>query len=81
MKRDGLIKLNNLKSLISCNEKWTKHHQLQGKWKFDLAKFNMTHLDNDIVALMIKHVVDIARYLGKILEMELNGTHLPIKSN
>jgi hypothetical protein len=41
----------------------------------------MTHLENGIVALMIKHVVDIARYLGKILKMELNGTHLLIKSN
>jgi DNA topoisomerase-2 len=40
----------------------------------------MTYLEDDVVALMSKRVMDIAGCLGKMVKVELNGTRLPIKS-
>ena len=49
-------------SITKCKEgeNWTKV-----SFKPDLAKFNMTHLEDDVVALMKKRVVDLAGTLGK----------------
>ncbi|CAL5346474.1 unnamed protein product [Camellia sinensis] len=57
------------------SENWTKV-----TFKPDLAKFNMTHLEDDVVALMKKRVIDLAGYLGKTVKVELNGQRIPIKS-
>ncbi|KAG0580579.1 hypothetical protein KC19_4G184100 [Ceratodon purpureus] len=57
------------------NENWTKV-----SFKPDLAKFNMTHLESDVVSLMCKRVMDIAGCLGKGCKVELNGKRLPVKS-
>ena len=38
----------------------------------DLAKFNMTHLEDDVVALTKKRVVNIAGCLGRSVKVELN---------
>ncbi|XP_068647207.1 DNA topoisomerase 2-like [Aristolochia californica] len=57
------------------NDKWTKV-----TFKPDLAKFNMTHLEDDVVALMKKRVVDLAGTLGKTVKVELNGQRVPVKS-
>jgi DNA topoisomerase-2 len=53
-----------------CNqsENWTRV-----TFKPDLEKFNMAYLEDDIVALMRKRVVDMAGTLGKTLTVELNG--------
>ncbi|KAK3030786.1 hypothetical protein RJ639_035451 [Escallonia herrerae] len=56
-------------------ENWTKV-----TFKPDLAKFNMTHLEEDVVALMKKRVIDIAGCLGKTVKVELNGQRVPVKS-
>ena len=56
-------------------ENWTKV-----TFKPDLAKFNMTHLEDDVVALMRKRVVDMAGTLGKTVKVELDGQRVPIKS-
>lgn len=56
-------------------ENWTKV-----TFKPDLAKFNMTHLEDDVVALMKKRVVDLAGTLGKSVKVELNGQRIPVKS-
>ncbi|GMP98653.1 hypothetical protein CsSME_00046460 [Camellia sinensis var. sinensis] len=56
-------------------ENWTKV-----TFKPDLAKFNMTHLEDDVVALMKKRVIDLAGCLGKTVKVELNGQCIPIKS-
>ena len=45
-----------------------------------LAKFNMSHLEDDVVALMKKQVFDLAGCLGKSVKVELNGTRVPVKS-
>ncbi|CAK9876172.1 unnamed protein product [Sphagnum jensenii] len=58
-----------------ASENWTKV-----TFRPDLAKFNMTYLEDDVVALMSKRVMDIAGCLGKTVKVELNGTRLPIKS-
>jgi DNA topoisomerase-2 len=39
----------------------------------DLAKFHMTHLDDDIVALMKKRVVDMVGFLGITVQVMFNG--------
>ncbi|XP_028104539.1 DNA topoisomerase 2-like [Camellia sinensis] len=57
------------------SENWTKV-----TFKPDLAKFNMTHLEDDVVALMKKRVIDLAGCLGKTVKVELNGQRIPIKS-
>ena len=64
-------------SIVKCKEgeNWTKV-----TFKPDLAKFNMTHLEDDVVALMKKRVVDLAGILGKSVKVELNGQRIPVKS-
>ncbi|KAK7826200.1 dna topoisomerase 2 [Quercus suber] len=57
------------------SENWTKV-----SFKPDLAKFNMTHLEDDVAALMKKRVFDLAGCLGKSVKVELNGTRVPVKS-
>ncbi|KAL6650886.1 hypothetical protein ACP70R_009811 [Stipagrostis hirtigluma subsp. patula] len=42
-------------------------------FKPDLARFNMTHLDDDIIALMRKRVVEMASILGITVLVEFNG--------
>ncbi|KAF3788559.1 DNA topoisomerase 2 [Nymphaea thermarum] len=63
--------------ITKCKERenWTKV-----TFKPDLAKFNMTHLEEDVVALMKKRVIDLAGCLGKSVKVELNGQRLPVKS-
>lgn len=63
--------------ITKCKESdnWTKV-----TFKPDLAKFNMTHLEDDVVALMKKRVVDLAGCLGKTVKVELNGQRVPVKS-
>lgn len=56
-------------------ENWTKV-----TFKPDLAKFNMTHLEDDVVALMRKRVFDLAGCLGKTVKVELNGKRIAVKS-
>ncbi|ESR52319.1 hypothetical protein CICLE_v10030505mg [Citrus x clementina] len=64
-------------NISKCKEgdNWTKV-----SFKPDLAKFNMTHLEDDVVALMKKRVVDLAGCLGKSVKVELNGHRVPVKS-
>lgn len=62
-------------SKCKVGENWTKV-----SFKPDLAKFNMTHLEDDVVALMKKRVVDLAGCLGKSVKVELNGHRVPVKS-
>lgn len=64
-------------SITKCkeSENWTKV-----TFKPDLAKFNMTELEADVVALMKKRVVDLAGCLGKTVKVELNGKRIPVKS-
>ncbi|CAM6116025.1 unnamed protein product [Calypogeia fissa] len=63
--------------IVKCkaNENWTKV-----TFSPDLAKFRMSHLEDDVVALMSKRVMDIAGCLGKTVKVDLNGKRLPIKS-
>lgn len=56
-------------------DNWTKV-----TFKPDLAKFNMSHLEDDVVALMKKRVLDMAGCLGKTVHVELNGQKVPVKS-
>jgi DNA topoisomerase-2 len=58
-----------------ANENWTKV-----TFSPDLEKFHMSYLEDDVVALMSKRVLDIAGCLGKTVKVELNGQRLPIKS-
>ncbi|KAF7079925.1 hypothetical protein CFC21_084086 [Triticum aestivum] len=57
------------------SENWTRV-----TFKPDLAKFNMTELEADVVALMRKRVVDMAGTLGKTVKVELNGEKVAVKS-
>nr|POE44851.1 dna topoisomerase 2 [Quercus suber] len=57
------------------SENWTKV-----SFQPDLAKFNMTHLKDDVVALLEKWVFDLAGCLRKSVKV-LNGTQFPIKSS
>ncbi|THG01109.1 hypothetical protein TEA_024979 [Camellia sinensis var. sinensis] len=57
------------------SENWTKV-----TFKPDLAKFNITHLEDDVVALMKKRVIDLAGCIGKTVKVELNGQRIPVKS-
>ncbi|XP_057524513.1 DNA topoisomerase 2 isoform X1 [Amaranthus tricolor] len=61
------------------SENWTKV-----TFKPDLAKFQMTHLEDDVVALMKKRVVDLAGCLaacpGKKVKVLLNGQEIEVKS-
>ncbi|KAM3194612.1 hypothetical protein ACQJBY_070952 [Aegilops geniculata] len=56
-------------------ENWTRV-----TFKPDLAKFNMTDLEDDAMALMRKRVVDMAGILGETVMVELNGEKLSAKS-
>lgn len=58
-----------------AGENWTKV-----SFKPDLSKFNMSHLEDDVVALMKKRVVDLAGCLGKTVKVELNGSRVPVKN-
>jgi DNA topoisomerase-2 len=49
-------------------------------FKPDLEKFKMTYLEEDVVALMKKRVVDMAGCLGKAVKVELNGKLIRMKS-
>ncbi|KAK1370457.1 DNA topoisomerase 2 [Heracleum sosnowskyi] len=64
-------------NITKCNksDNWTKV-----SFKPDLAKFRMTHLEDDVVALMKKRVVDIAGCLGRSVKVELNGERVPVNS-
>ncbi|XP_062001703.1 DNA topoisomerase 2-like [Rosa rugosa] len=58
------------------SENWTRV-----TYQPDLAKFNMTHLEDDVVALMKKQVIDMAAgCLGKTVKVDLNGNRVPVKS-
>ncbi|CAM0948789.1 unnamed protein product [Alopecurus aequalis] len=57
------------------SENWTRV-----TFRPDLAKFNMTHLDYDIVALMRKRVIDMAAILGETVMVELNGEKVATRS-
>ncbi|CAO2827778.1 unnamed protein product [Amaranthus hypochondriacus] len=61
------------------SENWTKV-----TFKPDLAKFNMTHLEDDVVALMNKRVVDLAGCLaaspGKKVKVFLNDKEIEVKT-
>ncbi|KAK6149154.1 hypothetical protein DH2020_016679 [Rehmannia glutinosa] len=56
-------------------ESWTRI-----SFKPDLAKFQMGHLEADVVALMKKRVIDVAGCLGETLKVVLNGKEVPIRS-
>ncbi|KAL4389850.1 hypothetical protein HN51_010797 [Arachis hypogaea] len=64
-------------SITKCKvgENWTKV-----SFKPDLDKFKMSYLEEDVVALMKKRVVDLAGCLGKTVKVELNGQLIRIKS-
>lgn len=49
-------------------------------FKPDLKKFNMTHLDEDIVALMTKRVYDLAGVTDAKVKVKLNGRTIPTKN-
>jgi DNA topoisomerase-2 len=46
----------------------------------DLKKFNMTHLDDDIVSLMTKRVYDLAGVTPANVKVKLNGQNVDIKN-
>lgn len=46
----------------------------------DLKKFNMTHLDDDIVALMTKRVYDLAGVTDARVRVKLNGKTIECKN-
>ena len=52
---------------------------VQVSFKPDLAKFKMTHLDADTVALMTRRAYDIAG-CTKGVAVHLNGTRLPVRN-
>ncbi|KAI9116615.1 hypothetical protein K1719_012273 [Acacia pycnantha] len=58
-----------------AGENWTKV-----SFKPDLEKFKMNYLEEDVVALMKKRVVDLAGCLGKAVKVELNGRLIRLKS-
>lgn len=50
------------------------------KFHPDLAKFNMTRLDPDIVALFTKRAYDMAGCTDSKVKVQLNGKQIEIKS-
>ncbi|CAL0334291.1 unnamed protein product [Lupinus luteus] len=58
-----------------AGENWTKV-----SFKPDLEKFQMSYLEEDVVALMKKRVVDLAGCFGNTVKVELNGHLISIKS-
>uniref|UniRef100_A0A0D3ELG1 DNA topoisomerase 2 n=1 Tax=Oryza barthii TaxID=65489 RepID=A0A0D3ELG1_9ORYZ len=63
--------------ITDCNqgENWTMI-----TFKPDLARFNMTYLEEDHVTLMWKRVVDMAGILGDSVQVEWDGVRLRINS-
>ncbi|XP_052140365.1 DNA topoisomerase 2-like [Oryza glaberrima] len=63
--------------ITDCNqgENWTTI-----TFKPDLARFNMTYLEEDHVTLMWKRVVDMAGILGDSVQVEWDGMRLRINS-
>jgi DNA topoisomerase II len=59
---------------------WSKNDYTCITFKPDLARFKMTHLDDDIVSLFQKRVYDVAGVTDKSLKVYLNDTQVPIKS-
>ncbi|KAF5822370.1 putative DNA topoisomerase (ATP-hydrolyzing) [Helianthus annuus] len=57
------------------SENWT-----MVSFKPDLSKFGMECLEDDVVALMKKRVVDLAGCLGKSVKVELDGKRVPPKT-
>ncbi|KAK9061834.1 hypothetical protein SSX86_019018 [Deinandra increscens subsp. villosa] len=57
------------------SENWT-----MVSFKPDLSKFGMICLEEDVVALMKKRVVDLAGCLGKTVKVELDGKRVPPKT-
>ncbi|XP_015693952.2 DNA topoisomerase 2-like [Oryza brachyantha] len=55
-------------------ENWTRI-----TFKPDLAKFNLTHFERDVIALMRKRVFDVAAMLGETVHVVLDGQRLPLK--
>ena len=49
-------------------------------FKADLSKFNMTHLDDDIISLMTKRVYDLAGVTDAKVRVKLNGTTIDCKN-
>lgn len=62
-------------SKCKAGENWTKI-----TFKPDLSKFSMTKLEEDVVALMKKRVIDMAGCLGKTVKVELNGQSFHFKT-
>ncbi|GER25873.1 DNA topoisomerase 2 [Striga asiatica] len=56
-------------------ESWTRI-----SFKPDLAKFQMDHLEADVVALMKRRVVDVAGCIGETVNVVLNGEQVPVCS-
>lgn len=46
----------------------------------DLEKFQMTYLEEDIVAVMQKRTMDMAGLFGKSLKVSFNGKHIKLDS-
>ncbi|KAI3877711.1 hypothetical protein MKW98_020192, partial [Papaver atlanticum] len=62
-------------SKCKATDKWTEI-----KFKPDLARFNMTSLEEDTVGLVKRKVVDIAGCMGKTVDVKLDGKKIPLKS-
>ncbi|MCO5558363.1 hypothetical protein L7F22_056160 [Adiantum nelumboides] len=82
MRRYKQLFRNNMSSkskpvITTCKatENWTKV-----TFKPDLAIFHMATLEDDIIALMSKRVVDLAGCLGRSVKVELNSQRVPITS-
>lgn len=56
-------------------ENWTRI-----TFKPDLAKFNLTHLEEDVVALMKKRVIDVAATLGESVNVMFDGQRVLVKN-
>ncbi|XP_059654326.1 DNA topoisomerase 2-like [Cornus florida] len=69
------MKLSPVISDCTDDENWTRV-----SFKPDLKKFDMIHLEDDIVAMMRKRVIELAAYLGETVNVELNGEQVLIKS-
>uniref|UniRef100_J3MBH4 DNA topoisomerase 2 n=1 Tax=Oryza brachyantha TaxID=4533 RepID=J3MBH4_ORYBR len=57
-------------------ENWTRI-----TFKPDLAKFNLTHFERDVIALMRKRVFDVAAMLGETVHVVLDGQRICEKVN
>lgn len=63
-------------SITSCKaaDNWTKI-----TFQPDLKRFQMEHLEDDVVQLMSKRVYDIAGTIGKDTKVYLNNRRIPVK--